>query len=362
MGFVKGICSTSEIQKNGIGDTTAASSLRRLDKQVERNSALDFTKGVLVLFMVLYHWLNYFVSRQGEFYKYLRFITPSFIFITGFLIANVYLEKYAIGDPRLHKRLIIRGSKLLLLFTILNLSLSLSGVRMHMGMLGGVKSFLRAAPAIYLSGNGGAAAFSILVPISYLLLASSLLLLPCKWNKCFFHAVCVFSVLSIYILYLNGTGSSYLELFTMGLFGIVVGMLPIQRINWFARYLASVIIAYVAYVILLTIWKEIYPLQVVGVFLSLLLIYAVGLRIEENGWGQSQMVELLGKYSLLAYIVQIGVVLVLSKTLTRFNLGKAVFLISFVAVFSVTIAAVACVGFARSKSHGVDRLYRFVFA
>src|SRR6184192_3526731 len=57
-----------------------------------RNSALDFTKGMLVLLMVLYHWLNYFVASEGDFYRYLRFVTPSFIFITGFLISNVYLS------------------------------------------------------------------------------------------------------------------------------------------------------------------------------------------------------------------------------------------------------------------------------
>ena len=57
-----------------------------------RISALDFTKGALVLVMVLYHWLNYFVGPQGDFYRYLSFLPPSFICITGFLISHVYLS------------------------------------------------------------------------------------------------------------------------------------------------------------------------------------------------------------------------------------------------------------------------------
>src|SRR6185295_1822787 len=57
-----------------------------------RNPALDFTKGALVLIMVLYHWLNYFVSADGFGYRYLRFITPSFIVITGFLVSHIYLS------------------------------------------------------------------------------------------------------------------------------------------------------------------------------------------------------------------------------------------------------------------------------
>src|SRR5690349_11729639 len=69
-----------------------ASSDIRSEVPAGRNPALDFTKGVLVLLMVLYHWINYFVTREGDLYRYLRFITPSFIFITGFLIAPAGIQ------------------------------------------------------------------------------------------------------------------------------------------------------------------------------------------------------------------------------------------------------------------------------
>src|SRR5882762_4894676 len=89
-----------------------------------RVPAIDFTKGALVLVMVLYHWLNYFIATEGDFYRYLRFVTPSFIFITGFLISNVYLSKYEISDWQLPKRLIQRGLKLLGVFIFLNMAIS----------------------------------------------------------------------------------------------------------------------------------------------------------------------------------------------------------------------------------------------
>src|SRR5271168_93738 len=88
----------------------------------QRISALDFTKGALVLIMVLYHWINYFIGPQWEYYQYIRFLTPSFIFITGFMISNVYLSKYAAADPRLSKRLFTRGLKLMAIFLVLNLA------------------------------------------------------------------------------------------------------------------------------------------------------------------------------------------------------------------------------------------------
>src|ERR1700734_281432 len=105
------------------------SAVQRLDAEPttsspkpQRISALDFTKGALVLIMVLYHWINYFIGPQWEYYQYLRFLTPSFIFITGFMISHVYLSKYDAADPRLPKRLFTRGLKLLGIFVVLNVA------------------------------------------------------------------------------------------------------------------------------------------------------------------------------------------------------------------------------------------------
>ena len=67
--------------------------------KANRNPALDFTKGALVLIMVLYHWANYFLNLSWTFYRYLHFLTPSFIFITGFMVSNVYLSKYGPPTP-----------------------------------------------------------------------------------------------------------------------------------------------------------------------------------------------------------------------------------------------------------------------
>ena len=64
--------------------------------RTKRIWALDFTKGVLVLVMVLYHWLNYFIGSNGFFYRYLLFLPPSFICISGFLISRVYVSRFRI--------------------------------------------------------------------------------------------------------------------------------------------------------------------------------------------------------------------------------------------------------------------------
>src|SRR5271156_2446840 len=103
------------VQRPDVGVTAASPKAQRI-------AALDFTKGALVLIMVLYHWMNYFMVLGWTYYRYLRFLTPSFIFVTGFMISNVYLSKYEATAPRLSKRLFTRGLKLLTIFVLLNLA------------------------------------------------------------------------------------------------------------------------------------------------------------------------------------------------------------------------------------------------
>jgi peptidoglycan/LPS O-acetylase OafA/YrhL len=314
---------------------------------------LDFTKGALVLLMILYHWANYFLSLSEDVYKYFRFITPSFIFITGFLVVNVYLGRYQVGDPRLHRRLVERGAKLLVVFTLLNLAGSAA-------MGAGPAAFLEHAREIYLIGNSSAAAFSVLVPISYLLLLSSVLLFLCKWTKALLPLVCLALFGSIFALDLNSIGNANLELFAVGVFGMVIGMIPIDDVNRFARHILAVFLAYAVYLVALTIWREIYPMQVVGVCLSLLLLYSIGscVRAASSGW-----VVLLGKYTLLSYIVQIAVLVILAKLLRRgiespeFRAALACLL-----AFAGTYVIILGVDKAREAFPLADKAYKFVFA
>jgi hypothetical protein len=72
--------------------------------------------------MVIYHSLNYSPYSHVAF-AYIAFLPVSFIFMAGFLLTSSYLARYDIKDWRLHKRLVIRGAKLIVLFSALNLGL-----------------------------------------------------------------------------------------------------------------------------------------------------------------------------------------------------------------------------------------------
>src|SRR5215475_6597657 len=97
-----------------------------------RLAALDFTKGVLVLLMVVYHVLNY-LDYGSIPHDYLGFVPASFILITGFLVAQVYAAKAKADFGGAAQRLAARALKLLLLFTVLNVGARLIWSRNRYG-------------------------------------------------------------------------------------------------------------------------------------------------------------------------------------------------------------------------------------
>jgi peptidoglycan/LPS O-acetylase OafA/YrhL len=331
-----------------------------------RIAALDFTKGALVLIMVLYHWMNYFLILNWTYYRYLHFLTPSFIFITGFMISNVYLSKYSPADPRLSKRLFTRGLKLMAIFVLLNLArifvISVLGTSVLVGDPLDPRNFF----AIFVSGNlpiaaGKLVSFSILVPISYLLMFSGALMLPFRFYRYTFHAVCVLLLMSLLILGWTGAQSPIVESITIGMLGVLLGFMPIEKINNFVRHPYTLAFAYLCYTIAVTIWNVPFPLLVVGVLLTVMLIYLIGASGSEFGRIRGEVI-LLGKYSLLGYISQVAILQVLSALFRRVDLGSAVFVISFFAAFALTIVSVEVVDRARAKIASMDRLYKAVFA
>lgn len=334
--------------------------------RTQRISALDFTKGTLVLIMVLYHWINYFVGSQWGYYQYLRFLTPSFIFITGFMISHVYLSKYDLANGRLSLRLFERGIKLIVIFLTLNIARILIAPALSTGTIG--ENLL--APGklfiVFVTGNLGTVngkliSFSILLPISYLLILSGLLIRTYRQYKYTFHIACVVLLGSVLLLGITGKQSQNLEHVTIGMLGALIGFVPITTLNKFVSHPALLVLAYLCYTISITIWGVSFPFQLVGVPLSVGIIYLIGTRGSDSGKIRSEVI-LLGKYSLFGYISQIAALQILSAGFHHVNAGLAVLFFSFLAAFALTIASVEILDRARARTVSVDRLYRAVFA
>ncbi len=333
--------------------------------KVPRNSALDFTKGALVLFMVLYHWNNYFFTAHDN--RYLRFLTPSFIFISGFIISNIYLSKYDPSDSKLPKRLFERGLKILGVFFVLNFT------RDALALLGGHDESvaahwrLQSLVDIYLVGNGvgggqgKAVAFFVLVPIGYLLILAAVLVVLARHFRYAFHSFALLFLIAIGVLYAFGIQSPNLELLAIGLLGVLAGYVPLEKVNSYVRHPYLLCLAYLAYLGAITRWNVIYPLQIVGVYLTLMIIYLIGLKPGEPGAVRGWVV-LLGKYSLFGYIAQIAILQILHVALKTVSPPFLLLAVSFVLAFVLTVVSVEILDRLRKRSSVVDTVYRAVFA
>jgi hypothetical protein len=325
-----------------------------------RVAALDFTKGVLVLLMVFYHWMNYFVSVDGGVYKYLRFLTPSFIFLTGFLAANVYLPRYApAGDHRIPRRLMTRALKLFGIFAILNTAL-------FQLMPGPAATTMQDWPiddilGAYILGTAGrASAFSVLLPIGYLLVVSAVLLPVWRRFRSVFHMATIALIAGAFALDAAGVTSGYLELLSMGLLGISMGHLRLETVDAAVRRRMAVVFAYAVYLAVLTLWYEVYVLQLAGVCLSVAVIYMLGKRSGAGGAFDRASI-LLGQYSLFAYLVQIAILQVLHKVLRFAPFRPAIQAATLATGLGLTLFSVYALRRARARVKFVDSTYAAIF-
>lgn len=329
-----------------------------------RIPALDFTKGALVLIMVLYHWLNYFYGPHDS--RYLRFLTPSFIFITGFLISNIYISKYGFSGPQLPTRLLARGLKILGVFAFLNLARNVLIWEISMGQVSSAPLSAKYLLDVYFTGIGAvgsqakAVAFYVLVPIGYLLMLSALLVIISRFYRYIFHLMFLMFLVCVAALDYFGI-HTYLELLTIGLLGVIAGYLPIERVNSLVRHPYLLASAYALYLGAITVWNVIYPLQIIGVCLSLSIIYFFGQQNSEFGQMKAWTV-LLGKYSLVGYIAQIVILQSLHFVLIYIDSRAIVLGLSFVLAFALTIGFVAILDRTRPKSAVIDKVYKAVFA
>lgn len=331
----------------------------------QRIPAFDFTKGALVLFMVLFHWLNYFYGPYGKIYTYLRFLTPSFIFITGFLISHVHFRKYGVSSPKLSTRLFVRGVKLLAVFIVLNFIIGfVAPFSLIRDMLSGNAENLG---DIFVTGAviggpfGKIAAFTILVPIAYLLILSAVLSMACRYFKYIFHVVCAGLLAWMIVLGLHGVQSANLELVTIGLVGVVLGYTSPSGIQKMVDYPWVIACAYSIYLAAITIWQVSLYGQMAGACLTTALIYVVGVWAGGSGPVQSRIV-LLGRYSLFGYIAQIAILQFLRISLMHVHRGPAVLAASFVAGTALTMIAVEVVDRGRKLSKIIDGTYKAIFA
>lgn len=318
-----------------------------------RDDTLDFVKGALVLVMVLYHWLNYFIGLDWFGYRYLRFLTPSFLLITGFVISRIYLRRYAADSPQLRRRLVQRGAKLLTLFIALNLLAWVAAPSV-------LAPSLANAAAVFALGSGRAV-FDILVPLAYFLMFAPFVILVSARTGLSLTVLALGALFVTIGLSLLDASNPHLELVAVAFVGLAAGALSDGTLEKTLRQPWVLVAWYVPYLLAITVWNVLYPLQIVGVCLSVMLLYSLGDRWKGPSPVYRCIVD-LGRYSLLSYIVQIAVLQLLRRGIDASALAGVTFAVPLVVCLALMIGAVYATHIVRERSRLADGLYRTVFA
>jgi hypothetical protein len=324
-----------------------------------RDLTLDFVKGILVVFMVVYHVMNIFSTVGWEAYSYIRFVSGSFLFISGYIISLYSEQRFHTNRMGMTRRLVERSLKLFLIFTVLNLVINLTGVgNPSKGDLG-AQNYLSKLFDIYVFGLPKAASFQVLLPIAYVLLISPLFLLLSSINNVLILA----SLAAAFFLSYFEIESVNFGLGIVGVIGLCSGMFVNKSEVAYALKSKTVIVGcLLACFFLMKYFDRNIVTYSLGIIFFIKLFYDLGKIVHLESL-VNQVVILFGQYSLVCYIVQIIFLQLLSLMLSRqkWDLGVETILMFFGAnIFLFVI----CVGikFLRPRYRFIDLCYRFIFS
>jgi hypothetical protein len=306
-----------------------------------RDLTLDLVKGALVVIMVVYHAMNIFSTAGPDEYAYVRFVSGSFILMSGYIVARFYEARFSADWRSTSHRLVVRGLKLLILFTLLNLLINLTGIGNPNKAQLGIQRYMSSLFEVYVSGEPGYASFQILLPIAYLLVAAPALLMLVRLRKWLFVASFAMVVASS----LFGIESVNLGFAALGGIGLSGGMLTnamerpvVMRGAW------SIAGGLLASVLLMKYLSADPTTYAIGTIVILKLLYDLGKAVGP-GSRLARASILLGRYSLVCYIAQIIFMQGLSRGLSRprWELGYETILVvvgtvAFLLVLSAVLA------------------------
>jgi hypothetical protein len=324
----------------------------------ERIGSIDFIKGLLIIFMVIYHSLNYY----GIFpYRELPFVAPGFIMMSGFIITQIYFPKYSNNIKTVRIRLAVRSVKLILIFTILNLAAKIIWPASHLGIFFEVEDFIGNWIDIYLYGSPRTVAFDILLPISYTLLIS--LFIP-KIKPLRYYIICI-SALTMFgtsiLTEYYGNPIYTISLISVGIIGIAIGLIPLSYITEFTKPWINVLFFFVLYGLCFFLFGDHHHTQILSTIIALLIFYSVSERVNQESPIHKQLI-LLGQYSLLSYILQIAYLKAIFVLLSKGNFEKPNILITVISITVMTYITILVLDYTRQKNKCIDILYKAVFA
>jgi len=330
-----------------------------------RDKQLDYVKGWLVVGMVIYHTacIN---ERAGtatclSIQSIFSFVSGSWIYISGAIIALYYSKNSINNWFAVARRLATRGFKLLAIFLALNASLIALGWA-NKGLSISWNTLYSA-----LGPGTGDAAFEILSGIGYMLIIAPLLLIGKRFGILF--ALFIFFSAFIYY-YLNGHLEHNYWAITCGMGGFLVGEVlatylserPYQSSftnKWLFVASTSVVILYFMIKFNFSSDKSnvfIYCTGITSILGNLYLSYQWGVKIRKMAY----LLDLLGRYPLISYIWQMGVIEYLAFIKSRMNI-ELPYIVDFTIVLLAVFLSVKLLDVLMYRNEPVKRIYGWVF-
>ena len=309
--------------------------------------------------MVVYHAMNYFSAASPEYYGYLRFVNGSFVFLSGYAIALFRPDPAMALSPAKSRRLVLRGLKLLLLFTVLNLLIGMLGLTSYKNVEFGVARYLSSAFNVYVVGDSNAMAFRILVPIAYVIALSPLYMAWPSLSRLLIAATMLMA--ATYTLFADVVAPNTFFLL-IGLVGLCFGLETAQYFRIRVRSWVPIVLGIGLSVATMNLLSANALAYCAGIALVLKLVYEAARNIGIDRRAP-RLVELAGQYSLLCYIVQIAILHVLRRLLPNAQPLNGLELFAICAL-TAALLSLLCLSLARMRKHTkwLDAAYRFVFS
>jgi hypothetical protein len=286
-------------------------------------------------------------------------VSGSFLFISGYVISVYYEQKFHLNKNSTTRRLVIRGIKLLLIFTLLNLVIQFSGIGNPNKIQTGIKMFLLNGYDIYGIGKPGKASFQILLPIAYIIILSPLLLLLSKFrNIMMFFGLTVAFCISFFEI-----DSINLGLGSLGIIGLYGGVLINRWQATFTLKSRTLIFIFLLFCFVLMKYMDRNLVSyALGVALVIKLFYDLGATLDLKSQFNYYPI-ILGQYSLICYISQIIFLQVffIFNIRQKWELGYESIIVMIITILFL-VALCQLLSFLRYRYKIINNVYRFIFS
>jgi|SRR5215813_8609819 len=280
----------------------------------KRDNSLDFVKGVLVLLMLIFHAGNLFMRDSHALWLLdevlLNFVSGSWVFLSGYLVVRRYGNEVQFGISRVQRRLMLRGAKIIGLFVLLNAAMA--GLGLHPGRTGSYDMPTMAQILFY--GGGQLTSFEVLLGIGFLLIVAPF----CLYLQ---HKTGLFTWLVVIAISMTSVLSVIVPpnywLILCGLCGMTIGFWfdegRIARITRMKLGLTLLlgfglvgVVSHYTLLILRAFTRDNLFVYLLGVVSMVTLVYISHRWLQPHSH-VDEGVRLLGRYSLVCYVLQMGI-------------------------------------------------------